>query len=151
MEDNLVLGAGKRRKGQGYQENRDLVLELFPMLRERLRQLAGTLSGGEQQMLAIGRALMGNPRLLLLDEPSMGLAPLIVEDIFRRLALLNDRGLAILMVEQNAEVALSIADRALVLQNGAVVLEGRAEDLINNPSLHGAYLGGGADSTHGVN
>jgi branched-chain amino acid transport system ATP-binding protein len=114
---------------------------LFPRLRERRQQTAGTLSGGEQQMLAIGRALMARPRLLLLDEPSMGLAPLLVEQIFDTVSDINQRGTTILLVEQNASIALSVAQRAYVLETGAIVLAGTAADLAQNPEVQRAYLG----------
>jgi branched-chain amino acid transport system ATP-binding protein len=139
--DNLLLGAGKNRKEKTFLEGMASVFELFPVLEERRGQIAGSLSGGEQQMLAIGRALMGRPRILILDEPSMGLAPLVIETIFRALRVLNDKGLTLLMVEQNATAALSIADRALVLVTGKVALEGKASDLQDDPRLHDLYLG----------
>ena len=141
VEDNLLLGAGKQYKGPRYKAELASVYELFPILAERRRQAAGSLSGGEQQMLAIGRALMGRPRLLLLDEPSMGLAPIVVTAIFEALTVLNDGGLSLLMVEQNAEAALSIADRAVVLVTGEVALSGKASDLRHDPNLHDLYLG----------
>jgi ABC-type branched-subunit amino acid transport system ATPase component/ABC-type branched-subunit amino acid transport system permease subunit len=140
--DNLLLGAGKQIKGKVFSDGLDSVYELFPKLEERRAQTAGSLSGGEQQMLAIGRALMGRPRVLILDEPSMGLAPIIIDTIFKALQVLNDKGLTLLMVEQNATAALSIADRGLVLVNGKVALEGRSSELQDNPRLHDLYLGG---------
>jgi branched-chain amino acid transport system ATP-binding protein len=141
--DNLMLGAGKNAKGKRFQDELHEVFELFPILSERRNQAAGSLSGGEQQMLAIGRALMGRPRILLLDEPSMGLAPLIVEAIFEALKVLNDRGITLLMVEQNATAALAIADRVVVMVTGKVVLTGTASDIKNDPRLHDLYLGRG--------
>ena len=142
VQDNLMLGAGKIYKGKAFQEELASVFDLFPILAERRRQLAGSLSGGEQQMLAIGRTLMGRPRIMLLDEPSMGLAPLVVQAIFDALLRLNERGLTVLMVEQNAKAALSIADRALVLVTGEVALEGTSEELMEDPRLSALYLGG---------
>jgi branched-chain amino acid transport system ATP-binding protein len=140
--DNLSLGAyarrGQARAGQALEE----VYHLFPVLRERRTQVAGTLSGGEQQMLAIGRALMSQPRLLLLDEPSLGLAPLVVREIFRLLSALRRQGTTILLVEQNARMALQIADRAYVLETGRVKLEGPAVALLQDEGLKAAYLGG---------
>jgi branched-chain amino acid transport system ATP-binding protein len=118
------------------------VFEIFPRLEERQRQMGGTLSGGEQQMLAMGRALMANPRLLLLDEPSMGLAPILVEQIFEIIQKINAEGVSILLVEQNAQMALSIADRAYVLETGTVALSGEADALMENPEVQAAYLGG---------
>lgn len=141
VQDNLLLGAYRRRDRDGMREDRDYVYELFPVLAERRNQSAGTLSGGEQQMLAIGRALMNHPRLLLLDEPSMGLAPQVVERIFEILAALNKGGLTLLMVEQNAEMALSIADEALVLQTGEVALMGSAAELLRDERILLTYLG----------
>jgi branched-chain amino acid transport system ATP-binding protein len=138
--DNLLLGGyGKPRE----QIARTLsqVFELFPRLQERKRQLAGTLSGGEQQMLAIGRGLMSHPRLLLLDEPSMGLAPILVQQIFETILTINERGTTILLVEQNAHLALAIADRGYVLETGTIALTGNAEVLSDNPQVRAAYLG----------
>ena len=138
--DNLRLGGyGKPRQQIG--ETLSQVFEMFPRLRERKRQLAGTLSGGEQQMLAIGRGLMSRPRLLLLDEPSMGLAPLLVQQIFETILTINERGTTILLVEQNAHMALAIADRGYVLETGTIVLTGSAEELSGNPQVRNAYLG----------
>lgn len=138
--DNLLLGGyGKPRQQVG--ETLSQVFEMFPRLRERKQQLAGTLSGGEQQMLAIGRGLMSRPRLLFLDEPSMGLAPLLVQQIFETILTINERGTTILLVEQNAHLALAIADRGYVLETGTIVLTGSAEDLSGNPQVRNAYLG----------
>jgi branched-chain amino acid transport system ATP-binding protein len=140
VRENLSMGAYRRRDG-GVAADLERVLTLFPRLRERLAQVAGTLSGGEQQMLAIGRALMTNPRLLLLDEPSMGLAPVLVEQILQTIDDINREGTTILLVEQNAAMALSIAHRAYVLETGAVALSGPASELAENPDVRRAYLG----------
>ena len=138
--DNLILGS--YRRGRGAREaNLERVLETFPRLRERLRQSAGTLSGGEQQMLAIGRALMGEPVLLILDEPSLGLAPVIVEEMFALIARLNQSGLSILLVEQNVAQSLELAHRAYVMENGAVVFSGNRTELLASDRLRRAYLG----------
>jgi branched-chain amino acid transport system ATP-binding protein len=142
--DNLLLGAYVRYKGEGKKEVRkDLegVFTLFPVLKEREEQRAGTLSGGEQQMVAIGRTLMSRPKLLLLDEPSMGLAPKVVGDIFRAIRTLPERGTTILLVEQNAKAALRIAERGYVMETGRITLEGETEDLLNNKEVQRAYLG----------
>jgi branched-chain amino acid transport system ATP-binding protein len=138
--DNLILG-GYRNRDRRLAIDR--VLERFPRLRERQRQVAGTLSGGEQQMLAIARALVGMPRLLLLDEPSMGLAPLIVKDVFEIVRGLRSQGVTVFLVEQNAVAALGIADRGYVLETGEVILEGSGESLRENPEVKRAYLGKG--------
>ena len=137
--ENLELGAYLR--GGGDKEDYERVYELFPLLHERRSQLAGTLSGGEQQMVAMGRALMSRPKLLLMDEPSMGLAPILVERNFEIIKQVHESGVAILVVEQNANVSLSIADRGYVLSTGRLVLEGRAEELRENEDLRKAYLG----------
>ncbi len=142
VEDNLELGAYRRRDRAGIREDRDAMFALFPRLLERRRQLAGTLSGGEQQMLAIARALMSRPRLVLLDEPSLGIAPLLVRDIFRNIAEINRRGVTVVLVEQNAHMALSIAGRGYVLETGRVVLEDAAAKLVANDQVRAAYLGG---------
>lgn len=142
VQDNLRLGAYRRRDSAEIAANCDFVYDLFPVLQQRRNQMAGTLSGGEQQMLAIGRAVMGQPRLLLLDEPSMGLAPLVVECIFETLVELNRRGMTLLMVEQNAEMALSIAHRGVVLQTGRVLLSGTAQELRSDDRVRDLYLGG---------
>ena len=142
--DNLEMGAYARDSRKEAEETLDRVYALFPRLSERAGQLAGTLSGGEQQMLAIGRALMARPALLLLDEPSMGLSPLLVGDIFRLIAGINRSGMTILLVEQNAYMALSIARRACVLETGAIILEGEASGLRENPAVRAAYLGDSA-------
>ncbi|HHY53908.1 MAG TPA: ABC transporter ATP-binding protein [Chloroflexi bacterium] len=142
VEENLEMGAFARTDKAGIRQDKARVLELFPRLRERLHQRGGTLSGGEQQMLAMGRALMSRPRLLLLDEPSMGLAPLLVEQIFQIIRNINEQGVTILLVEQNAHVALSIAHRAYVMETGAIVLAGPAADVLTSPQVREAYLGG---------
>ncbi|MBL0282466.1 MAG: ABC transporter ATP-binding protein [Zoogloea sp.] len=143
IEDNLVLGAFQRyRMGHRDQaRTMDEVFELFPRLKERRTQLAGTLSGGERQMLAVGRALMAKPRLLMLDEPSLGLAPLIVREIFRIVAELRRRGVSILLVEQNARAALQVADYAYVLETGQIAMQGPAHTLADDPRVIEAYLG----------
>jgi len=138
--ENLELGGYRRgRKNRG--KNMERVVEIFPRLLERFKQSAGTLSGGEQQMLAIGRGLMAEPRLLILDEPSLGLSPLLVEEMFNLISDLNKQGLSIFLVEQNVMQSLEIADRAYVIENGKVVLSGLAGDLIDNPELRKTYLG----------
>jgi branched-chain amino acid transport system ATP-binding protein len=145
VRDNLQLGAYARVRAGDRQALAviDSVYDRFPRLKERQHQLAGTLSGGERQMLAIGRALMGRPRLLMLDEPSLGLAPLIVRDIFRIIASLRDAGVAILLVEQNARAALKVADHGYVIETGSVVLQGSATALAQDPGVTASYLGGG--------
>lgn len=143
VEDNLLLGAFMRHR-QGHRDEGETMAEVFrvfPRLKERRGQLAGTLSGGERQMLAVGRALMAKPRLLMLDEPSLGLAPLIVREIFHIIAALKETGVAILLVEQNARAALQIADYGYVLETGEVVIEGPAGDLAENPRVIESYLG----------
>jgi branched-chain amino acid transport system ATP-binding protein len=140
VEENLRLGA-YRRRDHGRHDDLAHVHGLFPILRERRAQIAGTLSGGEQQMLAIGRALLMRPRLLMLDEPSLGLAPLLVREIFRTIAAINEAGTAILLVEQNAHMALSVAHYGYVLESGRLVLEGTAQELAENPNVQELYLG----------
>jgi branched-chain amino acid transport system ATP-binding protein len=142
--ENLRLGAVRRRDRQGVQEDLEWVFSLFPLLEQRARQSGATLSGGEQQMLAIGRALMARPRLLMLDEPSLGLAPVIVEIIFKVIGQLHRRGVTILLVEQNARQALQVADRCYVLETGRVVMSGPASELRTNPEVERFYLGGQA-------
>jgi branched-chain amino acid transport system ATP-binding protein len=141
VQENLEMGAYLRKDGEGSKDAFERVYELFPLLKERRRQLAGTLSGGEQQMVAIGRALMSNPRLLLMDEPSMGLAPILVERSFEIIKQVHEAGVAVLVVEQNANVSLSIADRGYVLQTGRIVLADKASALLQNEDLRKAYLG----------
>lgn len=138
--DNLLVG-GFLTKKSDVEENVERVLTLFPRLRERIKQLGGTMSGGEQQMLAVGRALMSNPRLLMLDEPSLGLAPVIVDTLFEGLAKVRDSGVTILLVEQNAMMALELADRAYILDTGSIVKEGKASVLLDNPMVVEHYLG----------
>ena len=142
VDENLDLGAFLRNDKQEIANDRQRVLELFPKLQERIDQKAGTMSGGEQQMLAVGRALMGSPKLLLLDEPSMGLAPVLVEMIFETIERINKQGTTILLVEQNALAALNVADRAYVLESGSIKMSGKAKDLISNDEVTKAYLGG---------
>ena len=139
--ENLEMGAYLNRDGKGRKEDFDRVYSLFPLLHERRSQLAGTLSGGEQQMVAMGRALMSHPKLLLMDEPSMGLAPILVERSFEIIQQVHQSGIAMLVVEQNANMALSIADRGYVLSTGRLVLEGRARELAEHEDLRKAYLG----------
>ncbi len=144
--DNLILGAYHRygrEKKEDIEADMEYIFELFPILKERQKQMAGTLSGGEQQMLAIGRGLMAKPKLLLLDEPSLGLAPLLVREIFRVMTDLREHGTTILLVEQNARAALKTADRAYVLETGRVTLEGTAEELLADERVQSAYLGKG--------
>jgi branched-chain amino acid transport system ATP-binding protein len=141
VRENLEMGAYNRNDSSGVREDMDRVFELFPRLNERIKQEAGTMSGGEQQMLAIGRALMGRPKLLLLDEPSMGLAPVLVERIFQTIQEINQQGTTILLVEQNANVALEIATRGYVLETGSIVNSASAEKLREDPKVREAYLG----------
>lgn len=140
--ENLEMGAYLRTDKKEIAEDMENVFVRFPRLKERRKQMAGTLSGGEQQMLAIGRALMARPELLLMDEPSMGLAPLLVKEIFAIIKDINDRGTTILLVEQNAHMALSIADKAYVIETGEIVLQGTAEELLKSEDVKKAYLGG---------
>jgi branched-chain amino acid transport system ATP-binding protein len=141
VRENLDIGAQLRGADEDTQKDFDRVLKIFPRLEERLSQKAGTLSGGEQQMLAMGRALMAAPKVLLMDEPSMGLSPLLVEQVFETIKEINEQGTTILLVEQNANMALEIADRAYVIQTGNIVLSDKAEHLLNDPKLKEAYLG----------
>lgn len=143
VQENLEMGAFTRSDKNEIQKARENVFQRFPRLAERQSQLGGTLSGGEQQMLAIARGLMSQPRVMLLDEPSMGLAPLLVEQIFSIIQDINKQGTSILLVEQNAQMALSIADRAYVLETGTVVMEGTGQELLHNDMVIEAYLGGG--------
>ncbi|HEY3243489.1 MAG TPA: ABC transporter ATP-binding protein [Phycisphaerae bacterium] len=142
VQDNLRLGAYLRRDTEAIQKNLDYVLSLFPRLQERFRQSAGTLSGGEQQMLAIARGLMGKPKLLLLDEPSLGLAPRLVQQIFETIARINAEGTTILLVEQNAHMALNVAHYAYCLETGHIALEGPAKEMAEREQVKQAYLGG---------
>ena len=142
VEDNLLLGAYTRKDKEGIKKDLDNVYSLFPRLLERKKQLAGTLSGGEQQMLAMGRALMSKPKIMLLDEPSMGLSPLLVKEIFNIIEDINSQGVTVLLVEQNAKMALNIANRAYVLESGKIVLSGTGQELLNSDSVKKAYLGG---------
>ena len=144
VRDNLLLGAYSRRRtdnGTTVEESLEQVYELFGILKERANQLAGTLSGGQQQMLAIGRALMSRPRLLMMDEPSLGVAPLVVKDIYATITRLKRQGLTILLVEQNARAALAVADRGYVLETGQIVLQGTSRQLADNREVQRAYLG----------
>jgi branched-chain amino acid transport system ATP-binding protein len=142
VRDNLLLGAYSKKSDSARTEQKiEQFFELFPRLKERQEQFAGTLSGGEQQMLAIARALMSEPKLLLLDEPSLGLAPLIIRDIFNTIRALRETGLTILLVEQMANQALGVADRAYVLETGSVTLQGKGSDLLKDPKVRAAYLG----------
>lgn len=139
--ENLILGAYTRSDKKEIAENLEMIYKRFPRLEERKKQIAGTLSGGEQQMLAMGRALMSNPKIVLMDEPSMGLSPLLVSEIFDIIQSINKSGTTVLLVEQNAKKALSIANRAYVLETGKIVLEGDAKELMNNDRIKKAYLG----------
>ena len=142
IEENLILGAYTEKDSQRQKQNMQRVMELFPILRERRRQTAGTLSGGEQQMLAIARALMGNPRMLLLDEPSMGLSALMTEQVFDAVKSLNDQGTTILLVEQNAYDAMEISNRTYIMENGVITREGKSSELMRDSAIKQAYLGG---------
>lgn len=143
VRDNLLMGAFARAKDSGVQDTLDSVLERFPRLKERYKQSAGTLSGGEQQMMVIGRALMAKPRLLLLDEPSLGIAPKLVQDIARSIVAINrDEGVSVLLVEQNSRMALSISQRAYALSTGDIVIEGNSKELLHDDRIKAAYLGG---------
>jgi len=142
VRENLELGAFSRNDESTILEDMDYVFELFPRLKEREKQLGGTLSGGEQQMLAMGRAMMARPKILLLDEPSMGLAPLLVRDVFNIVRYLHEQGTTILLVEQNAQMALRVANRGYVLQTGRVIMANEADELLNDRATREAYLGG---------
>jgi branched-chain amino acid transport system ATP-binding protein len=141
VEENLRMGGYLRNDKDEVARDERMIYDLFPVLRERKKQHGGTLSGGEQQMLAIGRALMARPRLLLLDEPSLGLAPIVVENIFKVIEKINSTGTTVLLVEQNAQMALAVADRAYVLATGEVIMEGPADELMRDPKVRAAYLG----------
>ena len=141
VQENLEMGAFTQ-KNAGIAQDLEMVYDLFPRLKERLKQTAGTLSGGEQQMLAMGRALMSHPKVLMLDEPSMGLAPILVEQIFEIIENLHAQGTTILLVEQNAQAALSVADRGYVLETGKIVTTGTGAELLASPAIKKAYLGG---------
>jgi branched-chain amino acid transport system ATP-binding protein len=141
VAENLMMGAFARRDRKAAAEDRERMLTLFPVLRERLKQVAGTLSGGEQQMVATARALMGSPRVLLMDEPSMGLSPVMVESVFETMRTINRHGVTILLVEQNALMALDIADYAYVMESGRIVLAGHGKDLLDDEKVQRAYLG----------
>ncbi len=141
VDENLHLGAYLRKDRKVVEQTRETVFETFPRIRERLKQKAGTLSGGEQQMVAMGRALMADPKILLMDEPSMGLAPILVEQVFEIIKKIRELGKTVFVVEQNANMALSIADRGYVIQTGQVVLSDTAENLLRNPLMREAYLG----------
>ena len=144
VEDNLRLGASAHEKGRNFDQDSKDVYDLFPVLKDRLEQRGGTLSGGEQQMLAIGRAMMARPRMLLLDEPSLGIAPKLVNQIFLAIKNINkEKKVTVFLVEQNAKKALELADRGYVLVNGKISLEGAGKDLLNNPDVQAAYLEGG--------
>lgn len=142
VSENLELGAFLRKDKNGIEDDYEMIYSKFPILKDRSKQRAGTLSGGEQQMLAIGRVLMSRPKLLLMDEPSMGLAPLLVQEIFSIIKEINNQGTTILLVEQNANIALSIADRAYVIEIGSVVIEGSGKELAKSEEIKKAYLGG---------
>jgi branched-chain amino acid transport system ATP-binding protein len=142
VEENLMAGAYQRADQNGIRKDLDWIFSLFPRLQERLSQKGGTLSGGEQQMLAIGRALMSRPRLLMFDEPSLGLAPVLVEEVFRIIRHIHSEGTTILLVEQNAYAALKVADYAYVLETGRIILEGKGSELLDNEEVKKAYLGG---------
>jgi branched-chain amino acid transport system ATP-binding protein len=149
VRENILLGACpqyRKRRGEEVRDDLERIYGIFPRLKERERQLAGTLSGGEQQMLAIARALMARPRLIMMDEPSMGLAPLVMKDIFSIITRLRKEGNTVLLVEQNAKAALGIADRGYVIETGRIIMEGTAEDLLSNREVQRAYLGRDLDA-----
>jgi branched-chain amino acid transport system ATP-binding protein len=141
VQENLEMGAYTRRDGAGIRQDLAMVYDLFPRLKERQRQPGGTLSGGEQQMLAVGRAMMTRPKLLLLDEPSMGLAPMLIQQVFETITRINEQGTTVLLVEQNAQQALSRAHRGYVLETGSIVKEGTGQELLHDPAVKEAYLG----------
>jgi branched-chain amino acid transport system ATP-binding protein len=142
VRENLIMGVFALNSSSSFEENSEYVFSLFPRLKERLNQLGGTLSGGEQQMLAVGRALMGRPKLLMLDEPSLGLAPKIRETLFEKIREIHDKGTTILLIEQNAKAALEMADYAYVLETGEIVLQGKGKELLFDERVKKAYLGG---------
>lgn len=142
VKENLEMGSYTRKDKENIKKDLEHVYELFPRLKERIKQISGTLSGGEQQMLAMGRGLMAKPKLLLLDEPSMGLAPILVDEIFEIIKKINEEGTTILLVEQNAFKAMNIANRVYILETGTVSASGNSEDMINDPAVKKAYLGG---------
>ena len=141
VEENLIMGAYFRKDSLHVAKDLEVVYQRFPRLKERARQSAGTLSGGEQQMLAMGRAMMSNPKLIVMDEPSMGLSPLLVDEVFDIIRTMHAAGITILLVEQNARMALSISDRAYVLENGVISMSGNARELLSDPKVRKAYLG----------
>jgi len=141
VKENLRMGGFARKRTDSLEEDYELVFKLFPVLKERIKQIAGTLSGGEQQMLAMGRGLMGKPRLLLLDEPSMGLAPVLVEAVFEKIIEIKAQGITIVLVEQNAHMALKVADRVFVMETGSIVVSGPAAELKDTQHIKDAYLG----------
>lgn len=141
VQENLEMGAFILKDSSMIRKNMEMVYSYFPRLKERRKQLAGTLSGGEQQMLATGRALMSNPRIVLMDEPSMGLSPLLVKEIFKIIRTLHENGITVLLVEQNAKMALAISDRAYVLETGSITMSGKASDLLKDENVKKAYLG----------
>lgn len=141
VEENLLMGAYARRAGEGMRQSLEWVYQVFPRLKERPRQKGGTLSGGEQQMLALGRGLMSRPRLLMLDEPSLGLAPKLVNEVFRIIREIHEEGMTILLIEQNANAALAVAEYGYVLQSGRLSMEGKGTDLLKDPTVKEAYLG----------
>jgi len=141
VAENLAMGAYSRRDDEQIRNDTDHVLEIFPRLRERLKQSAGTLSGGEQQMVAMGRAMISRPRLLLLDEPSMGLAPIMVDKIFEVIDTISKEGVTILLIEQNARLALEASSRGYVMESGRMILEGPSQQLLDDPKVRAAYLG----------
>ena len=142
VEENLMMGYYTHRKEKQERQSLERVFDLFPRLKERIHQVADTLSGGEQQMLAIGRAIMAEPKILLMDEPSLGLAPVVVEQVFETILRIREQGVTIVLVEQNARMALSLADKAYVLEVGNIVLQGTGRELLNHESVKAAYLGG---------
>lgn len=142
VEENLMMGYYTHRKEKQERQSLERVFGLFPRLKERIHQVADTLSGGEQQMLAIGRAMMAEPKILLMDEPSLGLAPVVVEQVFETILRIREQGVTIVLVEQNARMALSLADKAYVLEVGNIVLQGTGRELLNHESVKAAYLGG---------